>query len=89
MPDSAADPVELFSSVAFLKNLFVECFHIQKVMFAFLFLCCKKCKQGKQKLFFKMKRFWKSETLTERPDSFFLFSIDFPLETHVRGEDRF
>lgn len=79
MPDSAADPVELFSSVAFLKNLFVECFHIQKVMFAFLFLCCKKCKQGKQKLFFKMKRFWKSETLAERPDSFFLFSIDFSI----------
>lgn len=59
LPDSAADPVELFSSVAFLKNLFVECFHIQKVMFAFLFLCCKKCKQGKQKLFFFFFFKWK------------------------------
>lgn len=36
MPDSAVDPVELFSSVTFfLKDLFVECFHIQKIMFRF------------------------------------------------------
>lgn len=53
MPDSTADPIELFSSVAFLKNLFVEYFHIPKVMFGFFFLCCKKQKQGKQKLDFK------------------------------------
>lgn len=32
---SAVDPVELFSSVTFLKDLFAECFHIQKIMFGF------------------------------------------------------
>lgn len=38
---SAVDPVELFSSVTFLKDLFVECFHIQKIMFGFFFVVVK------------------------------------------------
>lgn len=88
MPGSAVDPVELFSSVIFRKDLVVECFHVQKIMFGF-FVVVRSRNKEKKSLILKKKFFLRSEMLTEHPDSFFLPSIDFPLEAYVGGEGRF
>lgn len=56
MPDSTVDPVELFSSVTFFKDLFAECFHIQKIVFGFFVVVRSRNKENKswilEKIFF-------------------------------------